>query len=162
MNGLQCPVCEEQIPFEDDEGKRSLSQLLGAGISTAVADHTEELLRKHLEEHTVEDFVTALVMADRYIALVEAERDDAVQWRKDVEARIAQGPVLRPSAPGPDPRQFQGTPPPPAPYPPGQDFGAGYVQPEMRPRRQAVDPDRTLIPHVPAGMRPEGVVGRRT
>lgn len=162
-DGLQCPACEEIIEFADEAGNRSLSQLLGAGVSTAVADHTEEQLRKHLETHSIEDFVTALVMADRYIAVVEAERDEAVKWRREVEARVAAGPIVRPGPaydarggmPATLPPQF--TPGPP----PGATFGEDYIQPERRPR-QHVDPEKTLIPHIPAGQRPEGVVGRRT
>lgn len=157
-DGLQCPACEVIIEFADESGNRSLSQLLGAGVSTAVADHTEEQLRKHLETHSIEDFVTALVMADRYIAQVEAERDAAVKWRREVEARVAAGPVVRP-APAYDAQRAM--PPMVSGPPPGADFGAGYIQPENR-VRQHVDPNQTLIPHIPAGQRPEGVVGRRT
>lgn len=161
MTGLQCPACDVVIEYEDAEGNKSLSQLLGAGVSQAVSDLTESRLREHLETHTVEDWVTALVMADRYIAGLEVERDEAVKWRADVEERINRGPVRAP-APPPGYDQFAGTPPPPAAHPPGQDFGAGYVQPELRPRRQHVDPEQTLIPRIPIGMRPEGVVGRKT
>lgn len=162
-DGLQCPACDVVIDYEDAEGNKSLSQLLGAGVSQSVSDLTESRLREHLETHTVEDWVTALVMADRYIAQIEAERDEAVKWRREVEARVAAGPIVRPGPaydarggmPATLPPQF--TPGPP----PGATFGEDYIQPERRPR-QHVDPEKTLIPHIPAGQRPEGVVGRRT
>lgn len=162
MSGLQCPACDEVIEFEDAEGHKSLSQLLGAGVSQSVSDLTEARLREHLETHTVEDWVTALVMADRYIAVLEQERDEAVAWKTDVEAKVAKQRTTYQPRPG-DVATFDfGGPPPVIPVPPGMDFGAGYVQPEARPRRQHVDPEQTLIPRIPMGQRPEGVVGRKT
>lgn len=160
--GLQCPACDVVIPFENDQGERSLSQLLGAGVSQSVSDATEARLREHLGSPTLEDFVAALVMADRYIAQVEIERDEAVQWRRDFEARLAAAqraqPIVsvpvpgvpdlnRPQHPRGDPREAVAS------------FDDVFIQPE---RRMRVDPDRTLIPHVPTGQRPEGVVGRKT
>lgn len=164
MSGLQCPFCDEVIEYTDAEGNQSLSQLLGAGVSQAVSEHTEKELRAHLETHSLEDFVSAMVMADRYIAQVEAERDEAVKWRTDVEARIAAGPIMRPA---PDPRGDRQARPlqderlPRAPMP-GYEDTPVFVEPQPRgPRRQHVDPNQTLIPVIPTGQRPEGVVGRK-
>lgn len=157
MSGLECPFCDHVVEYEDAEGHRSLSQLLGGGVSQAVAEHTEHALREHIGSHTLEEMVAAMVMADRYIAQVEAERDEAVAWRAEVEARISAGVAQRP-APSPMPdlsRPMAASDPRPMP------FGEDYVQPERR-ERQHVDPDKTLIAHIPVGQRPEGVVGRRT
>lgn len=157
MSGLQCPVCDEVIEYADETGNRSLSQILGGGVSTAVADHTEKELRAHLETHDLEDFVTALVMADRYIAQVEAERDEAVAFKAQVESQVA---AMRAAPP---PRTQQAPPGPewtPGP-PPGLPADNVFAQQQRAPRRQHVDPDQSLIPFVSPGQRAEGQVGRR-
>lgn len=171
-DGLQCPACDVVIAYEDAEGNKSLSQLLGAGVSQSVSDLTEQRLIEHLNSHTVEDWVTALVMADRYIERLEGALEgekrkvEALATRqKQIDQAVAEMRT-RQAAPRPMPAVDAGFGPPPPilPGPPGTDFGPDWVQPDRRPspRRQHVDSEKTLIPHIPMGQRPEGVVGRKT
>jgi len=69
-----CPVCGENIELAPMPAvsEATLASVFGPGVMQAVAatrtaEENEQRLRKHMESHTIEDFLTAIRKRDQII-----------------------------------------------------------------------------------------------
>lgn len=171
---VPCPICEFEVDLADadDHGLiPNLAESLGlTGMSTAQVDYLEKTMSEHLISHSVNDWVTAMRMADVYIAKLEEGLAKAVAVGQELSAKVkllSERQVSMPMPQAVNPLQAGlGVPP----LPPGVDMDPwAFESPRdrqevARQRRKAglsYVPTGTLIPHIPSGQRPEGVVGRK-
>lgn len=175
MSEVQCPVCDFTLSLEPGEEYRtSLLGAMGAmpsGLSQADLAQVEQQMFEHLEEHTSLEWVTAMRMADLYIARVE---DDAHALANHVSALRDQLDRAETSLADLRRRPVQAVQTANsfgAGYPPTEDFGPAWEALSPRERQEQLAADRkagviraipeSLIPFIAPDKRPEGVVGRR-
>ena len=175
MTDVQCPICDyvtdlSQAP--SDGLVPGLAEALGlTGLSTAQVDYIEKDMSEHLTSHTVADWVTAMRMADTYIERLEKGVTVATaeihRLRQENESLHKQREMARTMPAPPQLQPGLGVPPPP----PGVDSLNPWQFESPRERQDAARarrkaglsyvPTQTLIPVIPTGQRPEGVVGRK-
>lgn len=182
-DSVQCPICDFALEKPDVH----YEVVAGVQVPTAevqgMLQQVDAAMRHHLEDHSTDEWVRAFAMADRYIEVLEAQ---VASLKAEIEGHASGRIITAAPAFQTNQRMERSEPERILPTFPEAFTGVSVDDPRleaeaermrrmltprefaewerrMEARRQVAEHDsnQTLIPFIPTGQRPEGVVGRK-